>query len=78
VFWFGFFFFIMCPPCCQFLWIVLFWLPHWYSLDIYSTKALKSHLIFFFQYHIILFEVQEIHKLIWCFFKYIRNQNRII
>jgi hypothetical protein len=33
---------------------------------------------FFFQYHIILFEVQEIHKLIWCFFKYIRNQNRII
>ena len=23
---------VMCTLCCQFLWIVLFWLPLWYSL----------------------------------------------
>jgi len=26
------FFLVLCTLCCQFLWIVHFWLPLWYSL----------------------------------------------
>ena len=26
------FFFVLCSLCCQFLWIILFWLPLWYYL----------------------------------------------
>ena len=29
---FALFFFALCPTCCQFLWIVHFWLPFWCSL----------------------------------------------
>jgi energy-coupling factor transporter transmembrane protein EcfT len=29
---FRLFFFVLCTICCQFLWIVHFWLPLWYSL----------------------------------------------
>ena len=39
-------FFVMWPLCCQFLWIVLFWLPHWYSLTFILQKH-SSHTCFF-------------------------------
>ena len=32
VVFFVLFVFVLCILYCQFLWIVLFWLPHWYSL----------------------------------------------
>ena len=33
------FFFLLCTLCCQFLWIVLFWLP----LSVFSTVYLRNH-----------------------------------
>ena len=43
---FAMIFFVLCTLCCQFLWIVHFWLPFWHSLlfsEIYlSTLPLLS------------------------------------
>jgi hypothetical protein len=34
---------VLCTLCCQFLWIVLFWLPLWYSLTfIYVTIEVSN------------------------------------
>ena len=38
------FFFVLCNLCCQFVWIVLFWLPLRYSLTfIYTENKRSSH-----------------------------------
>jgi hypothetical protein len=60
VFWGCFFFFVLCTLCCQFLWIVLFWLPHPCSLTfIYTTCVLYfrevSVFMFCFSYCINMF-----------------------
>ena len=33
------FFFVLCNLCCQFFWIVLFWLPLRYSLSLFTQKT---------------------------------------
>ena len=37
------FFFVLCILCCQFLWIVHFWLPRWYSLTFICLLYLNWH-----------------------------------
>jgi hypothetical protein len=34
---FALFFFVLCTLCCLFLWIILFWLPLWYSHTFIGT-----------------------------------------
>jgi len=46
------FFFVLCTLCCQFLSIVNFWLPLWYSLNVtvYEKKFIKRDGQLFHQY----------------------------
>ena len=43
-----FLFFVLCTLCCQFLWIVLFWLPLRYSLMFIYYRSELFHLLHWF------------------------------
>jgi hypothetical protein len=69
------FYFVLCTPYCQFLWIVHFWLPLRYSckLDIYGFIAWSRIFIFITWYTGTLicvvggiYHYNMIHRYIWC------------
>jgi hypothetical protein len=51
---FYWFFFVLCTQCCQYLWIVHFWLPLWYSLTFIYCKMYMKPAVEFPIWHRIL------------------------
>ena len=51
---FYWFFFVLCTQCCQYLWIVHFWLPLWYSLTFIYCKMYMKPAVEFPIWHWIL------------------------